>query len=168
MLIKPEIEDETIIICIRREYGQRITQLEFLPLGGDLCTAVYRAVADDETAFFCKLRCGDFEDISVELPKFLSEQGITEIILPLVTAAGRLWAELGTYNLILYPFIEGTSGFDVELTKGQWAAFGTALKRVHATSVPPSLAQKIQRETYSAEWRDICRNVLKRLDERNI
>ena len=164
MLIKPEIDDDTIITCIRQQYGQRITQLEFLPLGGDLCTAVYRAVAEDEAAFFCKLRCGDFEEISVELPKFLSEQGITEIIPPLVTTAGRLWAELGAYNLILYPFIEGTSGFDIELAEGQWAAFGKALKRVHSTSVPPALCQKIQKESYSPEWRDTCRNVLKRLD----
>ena len=166
MLIKPEIEDESILTCIRQEYGLRIHQLAFLPLGGDLCSAVYRAVAEDETPFFCKLRCGDFEEISVELPKFLSEQGIPEIFPPLVTTAGRLWAELGAYNLILYPFIEGTSGFDVKLTEGQWAAFGTALKRVHSTSVPPALSQKIQRESYSTEWRDQCRGVIKRIDEK--
>jgi spectinomycin phosphotransferase len=165
MLIKPEIEDETIIACIRQEYGLRIVQLVFLPLGGDLCTAVYRVVEEDGTPFFCKLRCADFEEISVELPQFLSGQGIAEIIPPLVTNAGHLWAELGKYKIILYPFIEGTSGFEIKLTADQWTAFGTALKRVHTISVPPAISRKIQRESFSSEWRDQCRNVIKRLDE---
>ena len=32
------------------------------------------------------------------LPKFLSEQGIAQIIPPLLTKTERLWAELDTYN----------------------------------------------------------------------
>ena len=48
MLDKPDFEDEKIIACLQAEYGLRIVQVAFLPLGADLSTAVYRAVADDD------------------------------------------------------------------------------------------------------------------------
>ena len=164
MLEKPDLEDEKIIVCMQAEYGIRIVQIAFLPLGGDLSTAVYRAVADDKTPYFCKLKFAFFDEISIELPAFLSEQGIAQIIPARLTNSGRLWAERDEFRLILYPFVEGTSGFEIELTEPQWADFSAALKRIHTTAVPPALSQKLGKESYSAEWRDICRNVIQRLD----
>jgi spectinomycin phosphotransferase len=164
VLEKPDIQDEKIITCLQLEYGLRINQLAFLPLGGNLCTAVYCATAKDGTLYFCKLRCSDFDEISVELPRFLSERGITQIIPPLPTKTGQLWAKLEEFNAILYPFIEGTSGFQEKLTERQWAEFGTALQRLHTLSLPPGLSQKLQKETYPSESRDICREVLQRLE----
>src|SRR5215212_6383251 len=146
MLEKPDIQDEKIIACLQVDYGLRIIQMAFLPLGGNLCTAVYRAVAEDGTLYFCKLRCSDFDEISVELPRFLNEQGITQIIPPLPSKTGQLWAKLEDFHVILYPFVEGTSGFDVELTEHQWADFGAALQRIHTLSLPPVLSQKTQKE----------------------
>ena len=165
MLIKPEISDETITTCLGQEYGLRIARLDFLPLGGDLCSAVYRAVAVDETLYFCKLRCGDFSEISVEIPKFLSDQGIHQIIAPLVTQTGCLWAVLDIYKLVVYPFVEGTSGFEVKLLERQWENFGRALKQIHAINLPEELKCKIDQENYSPKWRERCRGFLKRLDE---
>ncbi len=164
MLEKPDVEDEKLVACLQVEYGLRIVHIAFLPLGGDLSTAVYRAVADDETPYFCKLRRGPFDKTSVELPRFLSDQGIVQIIPPLVTRSGRLWAELDEFYLILYPFVEGTNGYDVELSERQWADFGAALKRIHTTSVPSTLIHNIQKEHYSSEWRERCRNIIERLD----
>src|SRR5215203_3162536 len=164
MLDKPDIADEKIIACLQAEHGLRIIQIAFLPLGGDLSTAVYRAVADDESTYFCKLKFGDFDEISVELPKFLSEHGITQIIPPRVSNTGRLWAKTDEFCLILYPFVEGTSGFEIELSESQWADFSAALKRIHTTLVPSALSRKIAKENYSPESRDICRNVIERLD----
>ena len=165
MLEKPNIPDEQIIACLQREYGLQIAQITFLPLGGDLSTAVYRAVADDETPYFCKLKRDLFDEISVELPRFLHEQGMEQIIPPLLTRTRALWAELNEFHLILYPFVEGTSGFEVELSERQWADFGAALQRLHTMPVPSSLRHKIDKENYSPEWRDRCRDVLRRLGE---
>src|SRR5262245_45586620 len=117
MLAKPDFPDEKIIACLQMEYGLQISQITFLPLGGDLSTAVYHTVADDETPYFCKLKRGVFDETSVELPKFLSDQGITQIIPPLVTKTGHLRAALDEFNLILYPFVDGKNGYDVELTE---------------------------------------------------
>src|SRR5215216_237650 len=100
MLEKPTIPDESIIACLQAEFGSPISQLAFLPLGGDLSTAVYRAVADDGTSYFCKLKRGIFDEVSVELPRFLNEQGIPQIIPPLVTNTGRLWADLDEFRII--------------------------------------------------------------------
>ena len=73
MLDRPDFPDEKITACLQTDFGLTIARLEFLPLGTDLSTAVYRAVADDGAAYFCKLKRGVFDETAVELPKFLSE-----------------------------------------------------------------------------------------------
>ncbi len=168
MLIKPDIEDEKIIACLQAEYGLRIHQLDFLPVGGDQCSAVYRALAEDETAYFCKLRCSDFDELSVTLPKFLSDQGIPQIIPSLLTQNRRLWAVLGAFRLIVFPYIEGTNGFEIELVENQWAEFGPALKRIHTTRLPEAIRGQMRKETFSPEWRDMCRGFLERLEHETI
>ncbi len=89
MLEKPDLPDEKIIACLQAEYGLHVAAIAFLPLGADLNTAVYRVVADDGTAYFLKLRSGVFDETSVALPKFLSDQGIAQIIAPLATRPGN-------------------------------------------------------------------------------
>lgn len=164
MLEKPDIADEEIMACAQVNYGLRFQQITFLPLGGDLNTAVYRAQADDGGPYFCKLRRNSFNPISVEIPRFLMEQGLTEIISPLLTNDGRLWAIMDEFRLILYPFVDGQSGFDVALTQPQWDAFGKALKRIHTTALPDRLAQEMETEVFSPEWRDRFRDLIQRLD----
>jgi spectinomycin phosphotransferase len=164
MLVKPDIQDEDVILCLQAGYGLQIQRVTFLPLGGDLSTAVYRADAEDETAYFCKLKFGDFDEISVALPKYLSEQGIAQIIAPLATIAGQLWAHFGKMHLVLYPFVVGTSGFEMELTERHWADFSLALNRIHTMPLPPALARNTQTDRFSAEWRERCRQILQRLE----
>ncbi len=165
MLDKPNLPDETILACVQSAFGLPVTQIAFLPLGGDLSTAVYQATTADNRAYFCKLKLDEFDEASVTLPKFLSEQGLAAIIAPLTTQTGQLWANFDNFTLILYPFVEGTNGYEVELTARQWADFGAALRQIHTIHLPPGLAAQIRRESYSPEWRDGCRNIFRRLDE---
>lgn len=164
MLEKPHLPDEMIIACMRAQYGLQVGHIAFLPLGGDLSTAVYRAVTDDATPYFCKLKRGVFDETSVALPKYLSDQGMAQIIPPLVTKTGQLWGELDEFKLILYPFVEGINGYEVELSEFQWADFGASLKHLHTTIVPPGLLRTIQTENYSPDWRERCRKIIDRLD----
>ena len=165
MLERPGIRDDQIAACLQREYGLRVSQIAFLPLGADRNTAVFRVIAGDETPYFLKLRGGVFDETSVTLPKFLSDQGIAQIIAPLATKSGQLWANLGAFKTILYPFVKGHNGYTIDLSDRHWVEFGMALKRIHPAALPPALANRIQRETYSRQWREIVRSFLKRVED---
>ena len=165
MLEKPDLKDEKIIACLQNEYGLRVVQVAFLPLGADQNTAVYRVVAEDETPYFVKLRRGVFDETAVALPKFLSDQGIGQIITPLATKTGQLWASLDAFKLILYPFVEGHNGYEVDLSDRHWGDFGIALKSIHTAILPPALIRRIQQETYSPQWREIVKTFLERVED---
>ena len=60
MLEPPVINAEKISACLKTHYGVAIAEVVFLPLGADPDTGVYRAVANDDTAYFVKLRRGVF------------------------------------------------------------------------------------------------------------
>lgn len=154
MLEKPDIQDEEIVACLRDEYGLHASHITFLPLGADPQTAVYRAEAAGGAQYFVKLRRGVFDETSVTLPRFLGEQGVSPIIVPVATPTGRPWANLGPFTVILYPFIAGEDAYAVRLTVRQWVDLGRALKRIHTVTLPAHLRGRLQRERYSPQWRD--------------
>lgn len=165
MLTKPDLPDEEIIACLQTEYEIRAAQVFFLPLGADRNTAVYRVVADDEAQHFLKLRRGIFDETSVTLPKYLSNLGIEPIIAPVATRTGQLWASMDVFKVILYPFVAGQDGFDLDLSDRQWVDLGTALKSIHSAALPPTLARRIRQETYSPHWRKTLKTFLARIED---
>ncbi len=164
MLEKPDLKDEEIIHCLQEEYGLRVENISFLPLGADLNTAVYRAVTSDTMVYFVKLRRGDFNEASVTVPNYLYSLGIKQIIPSLATQTGQLWATLDLFKVILYPFVEGQNGFDKRLSEQQWVEFGAALKRFHTTELPAAITGGIARENFSPRWRDILKMFLERIE----
>ena len=164
MLEKPDIPNSQISSCLLDEYGLDGGQVTFLPLGYDINTAVYRVDAPDGTSYFLKLRKGHFEPITVSLPQFLNRHGVTAIITPLETLHSRLYGALGQYTTILYPFIPGKNGYEVELSDPQWVSLGHAFKMFHSAVVPSHLAQHIPRESYNPHWRDLTRQFLALID----
>jgi spectinomycin phosphotransferase len=164
MLEKPDLPDARIAACLQAAYTLSARQITFLPLGADQHTAVYRVVAGDHAAYFLKLRGDPFDETSVALPRFLSDRGVQQIIAPLRTHTGRLWANLEPFNVILYPFVEGRNGYEVALSERQWREFGVALRRIHSVALPPALARRIRPETYAPRWRETVRTFLERLE----
>ena len=163
MLEKPEIQDDKIFARLQSEFGLQVAQVEFLPLGNDMDSAVYRVTLEDGTPHFLKLRSGVFIDNSVALPKFLSDQGIAQIIAPTTTKTGQLWANLEPFKLMLYPFVNGKDGYEIALSDQQWQEFGASLKRIHTTKIPRAILETIPQETYSAKWREIVKTYLERV-----
>ncbi|MCX5971754.1 MAG: aminoglycoside phosphotransferase family protein [Coprothermobacterota bacterium] len=151
--------------CLQEEYGLPVVQVDFLPLGADRNTAVYRVVAADGRTYFLKLRKGVFDETSVALPKFLADQGIEQVIPAITTRKGNLWASLESFRLILSPFIEGHNGYQVNLSDHHWVTLGMTLKRIHTTVVPPALKGCIRRETYTPQWRESVKDFMGRLDD---
>lgn len=164
MLEKPDLQDELIIIHLQDEYGLRIAQLEFLPIGADLNTAVYRVVTDDGKAYFLKLRKG-FDEITVTVPLFLKAQGIQAIIAPFETKANQRWADFGDFKMILYPFIEGKDGFEMELSDDYRQRLGIALRGIHSVEVPPELKNLIPQEIFSPQWRESVKSFQVKVEE---
>jgi spectinomycin phosphotransferase len=165
MLEKPDLPESLILARLEESFGLRARQLAFLPLGADVNTAVYRASVEDETPYFLKLRKGAFDEITVSVPHFLKAQGIGAIIAPLETTSGQLWAGLGDFKMILYPFVEGQNGYEATLSNAQWRNFGAALHGIHSAPLPPDLARRIPRETFSAEWRAMVRAFQAQVEE---
>ena len=168
MLEKPDVSEAQIRSCLVDRYGLATAQIVSLPIGADKDTAVYRVVAQDRTAYFLKLRRGEVEETAAVLPKFLGDQGVKQTIAPIETIDQRPTSSLERYRLVLFPFVEGRSGFDVQLSDRNWADLGVGLRAIHNVDVPPAILRKLQRETYSARWREIVKAVLARTDEETV
>ena len=153
MLEKPALADERIVACLQEEYGLPVDDLRFLPLGADLRTAVYRADAGILPPYFVKLRQGALYEASVAVPRHLADLGLKQVIPPLSTRSGKLWADLPPYVVVLYPFIEGRDGFAQPLADRQRMEWGAALKQLHTTPIPATITRDIPRETFSPQWR---------------
>jgi spectinomycin phosphotransferase len=154
MLEKPDFPDEKIVACLAQEFGLLRAQIEFLPLGADLNTAVYRATIPDGVAYFVKLRRGALADILVTLPRYFHDHGLQHIIPPIPTHRGELWASLEPFKLILYPYIDGRDGYEASLSDQHWRALGDALRRIHTLPIPLALLDRIPQETYSPFYRE--------------
>ncbi len=166
MLTKPNISDELIISRLQEEYNLRVTELTFLPLGADEGSAVYRIITADGTAYFLKLRKG-FNEIAVTVPLFLKSQGIKEIIAPFETKSKGGWTDFGEYKMILYPFIDGKNGFEMDLTDDHKRELGAALGRIHAVEIPHELKNLIPQETFSPYWHERVKEFQREVEHSN-
>lgn len=153
MHVKPNIDDKTILDCLHDVYGLPVNAVEFLPLGADYNTAVYRADTDNKVAYFVKLRSGDFDEMTIIVPKLLHDQGIKGVIAPITTQTQDLWAELADFKLTVFPFVNGQDGYNTNLFDQNWIEFGEILWAIHTAEIQPSIINQIQRESYSDEWR---------------
>jgi spectinomycin phosphotransferase len=160
MLEKPAIQDSAILACLRDAYGLTVERVDFLPLGADRNTAVYRAVAADATSYFVKLRSGIFDEMTLIVPGLLHDRGLRQVIAPIPARSQRLWTTLDDFWLAVFSFIEGRNGYEIDLLDQHWVDFGQALKALHTTGLTPALAERIRREDYSGAYRATVRRFL--------
>ncbi len=153
MLTRPEIGDETIVTCLRDHFGLRIIHVAFLPIGADVNSAAFRVTARDGAPYFLKLRRENFREIAVALPTFLRRHGIRRVMAPLATPTNQLWVHACGFSWILYPYFDGSNGFETTLSRAQWFALGESLKAVHTTILPPELAERVRREDFAPRLR---------------
>lgn len=147
MIEKPDIPDERILSALQEGYSILPTGLEFLPLGLDSSAWAYRVEAEDET-YFLKLRKEIPNPAGILIPRFLKEQGIQQVMAPLSTINGKVWANSDHFFLILYPFLTGKRVMDVGMSDAHWVEFGSILKRLHMTKLSPGLLGHVKRETF--------------------
>jgi spectinomycin phosphotransferase len=164
MLQQPSISIESIAGRLEVEFGLQASEIVFLPIGADLNTAAYRVLTRDGCLYFLKLRCGDFKQTSVMVPRLLSDLGLPCLIPPLPTRNGTLWASLDSFNLILYPFIDGQDAYEAGMSDLQWVQLGELLQLIHAASLPAAVLNEIGRETWSSALRESLKTILEALE----
>jgi spectinomycin phosphotransferase len=162
MLEPPNISYTQLTSVLQREYALQVKQIDFLPLGADVDTAVYRVITEDHSSYFVKLRRSAFNESSVIYPKYLHDQGVQHIIPVLPGDNGGLWTNVQEYKLVLYPFVEGSDAYQVALSKKHWLVFGATLKRIHEVTPPDSLLRRLPQEAYSDHWRATVKALLER------
>lgn len=157
MLERPDIQDHEIIACLRAEYGLNVQQIEFLPLGADINTAVFQAIAEDATSYFLKLRSGGFDEMSIVIPALLYEQRVRTVIGPLSTLSRALWVSLGKFSVGVFPYVNGLNAYQIDMQDHHWVELGTTLKALHTAQLSPSVRHSLQQEQYSNKRRDNVR-----------
>jgi spectinomycin phosphotransferase len=166
---KPPLPDATIIACLRDHYHLTITELEFLPLGNDSSASVYRASADDGRAFLLKLKRDPVFEPGLQVPRYLKDQGMKQVVVPLPTITGTLWRTVDDFALILYPFIDGDEGMAAGLSDRQWLEYGAVVRQLHASQLPADLLAQVPRETFvpQAKWSGVIRELQATVPTRN-
>ena len=88
MTEKQSISPQSIIDCLKANYGIAAALLTFLPLGADMNSSVYKAETQSSQSYFVKLKRGHRYNMSVAILALLQASGIQQIIPPVKTTNG--------------------------------------------------------------------------------
>jgi len=162
MLEKPHLPDDKFIAALHTDYGIAVTSLDFLPIGNDSSAWVYRVGTVDGQIYFLKVKSGAVYPPSVIVPRYLLEQGMSQVVAPLPTQIQTMWASVDDFALLLYPFIAGDNGMAVGLSDQQWIDYGAVLRQLHATNLSPALLAQLPQETFipNPKWCGIVKALL--------
>jgi spectinomycin phosphotransferase len=98
----------------------------------------------------------------VIIPFWLStEIGLSNIINPIKTINGRLYHKISFLYVILFPYINGQSGWDISFTKDQFNEFGQFMHRLHSVKLPNEHIHLLPAETYSQKCGKMVKKYLK-------
>ncbi len=167
MLTPPALAPDLIIARLLDDYGLRIRQVTFLPIGADITAAVYRVEPESGGAYLLKLRRGDFHEVAAVAPAFLRAHGVRRVMAPLPATDGRLWVSGQGFNWMLYPFVEGKDGYEATLSDAQWVALGKTLRAIHDAALPSDLIQRLPREEYAPRLRDTVTQFAREAERRS-
>jgi spectinomycin phosphotransferase len=144
---KPNIPEELLQACLQNHYGIVPVTLDFLPLGLDYNSWVYRVVSEQGTSYLLKARSGPLYEPSCFVPSYLRDQGIASVVAPLSTKSNTLWTKLVDWTVIVYRFIDGDTSL-TGMTDEHWKELGTIFKRIHQVTVPAEGFKSLRKETF--------------------
>lgn len=151
----PSISHQDLHRCLRDQYGLVSARLEFLPRGLDYSAGLYRVVMELGTDFLLKVSKRPLYAQACLVPAYLREQGITSVVAPIRTESQALWTNIGDWRVIVYPFIEGQTGF-AGMMEDDWYKTGTIFRQIHQVRLPPEGFDSLQKETFDptryAQW----------------
>ena len=145
-----DLSTDSLRDCLRREYGLAIDTVTFLPLGHDLAAWVFRADAP-ERSYFVKLRRKLANLAGLAVPRHLAHNGMRDVVAPLPGVAGQMFDRVGSYFVIVYPFVSTTTGMSHGMSDGQWREYGRALREVHEATLPADVASLLRADQFQAD-----------------
>lgn len=148
MLERPDLADATVAGYVRQGWGLTGASVRFVPVGYDAQAWAYDVRTADGERYFLKLRLGSTDPVAVLVPQLLRERGLHQAVAALVTAAGDPWFRVGEYQLLLCPFVTGTTAGTAGLTDDQWREFGGFLHGLHGVVLPTELSALVCVETF--------------------
>lgn len=147
---------------MKAHYGIDIQLIHSIDGGADANALVYKADANSNS-YFVKVK-SDNDDVNLSIIRLLHDSGIKEIIFPIANLEGKLFLQLDSFTIIVYPFVEAPNGFNQDLTKNQWIQLGKALRKIHDTAVPNSIQQQLKKETYTSKWREMVKSFYNQIE----
>jgi spectinomycin phosphotransferase len=144
---EPKIPREQLRACLQEQYGLVPATIDFLPIGRDLNAGVYRVLSEEGASYLLKAKSGEFYGASCTIPRYLSDQGIQSVVAPLRTSANGLWTRAGEWTVLVYPYIEGETGW-TGMTPEHWKTTGAIFGRIHELALPPSGFDGVRTETF--------------------
>lgn len=151
MLEKPALPDEAILACLQASFGVRADSLEFLPIGNDATAWAYRARAAGAD-YFVKVKSGKLKEAALTIPRYLHDQGLCQVVAPLLSQSGMLHHPLESFSLILYPYIAGQTGMQAGLYSALRREQGDVLHKIHSLPLPSHLVAQLPRERFIPPW----------------
>jgi len=85
---------------------------------------------------------------------------LDNIINPVETIDKKICEKKLFYTITLFPFINGISGWNVQLTKEQFFEFGQFMNKLHSSIIPNEYLKVIPNETYSQIFTKNVKNIL--------
>lgn len=159
MLEKDTLSVQTIIKCLNTNYGISVAALTHLSIGADTNASIYKAQTSNQLVYFIKVKLGHHYGIGVEIVELLQQARVQQIIPPIKTIHGKSILSIDDFSLIVYPFVEGQNGFNMNLTNDKWIKLGKTLKQIHEFKVPESIQKQIRKETFSTKWQEIVESI---------
>ena len=109
--------------------------------------------ATDGTELFLKARKSILNPASLTVPRYLSDQGMTEIVPPTPAVNGAFSVDIPGFVLILYPFIpDAMAAGDRPTSRQHWVRYGSVMRRIHSMPIPASLAAEMRHEAFASPW----------------
>jgi spectinomycin phosphotransferase len=167
MIEKPHLRDETIIAALRKHYAIPVVGIEFLPIGNDASAWAYHVNTENEKSYFLKIRKAISNQAGFLVPRFLQDHGISQALAPLPTKQQELWISVEDFLFILYPFIAGKEAMEIGMTDSEWKEFGSVLKRIHNTKLPPDVSQNVRHETFIPKWSSLAKSFHQQVNAQN-
>lgn len=166
MLDDPGLDSGAIVAGLAAAYGLRGTAVRFLPVGHDPSAAAYQVDVGDGASYFLKVRFAPLYEPGLLVPRALLDVGVHNVIAPLWTRTGDLWAPLPDYDgytVVLYPFVRGENAKLVGLTDEQWRVFGATLQAVHSSGLEASFRGRLRTEDFALPSAALVRRLLDRV-----